>query len=129
MSSGEYISLIAKYNKLDGNETINRLKERGFTDEQIQAAMKDDSFKPIRSLNIEFTELIIPECTYFDYYNSIYSAYLNGHLPFPGSFVEQPAKLIDVIHTFDALYSETSQKEIDKQKKELEGLKRGKQKR
>lgn len=100
------------------------------SDVAIKKAMKSESFKPIKSLNITFIEPISLCCTEWNYYNAIYSAYLNGHLPFSGSYTQQPAKIIDVIQTFDALYSETNQKQMDKQKKEMERLRTsGKKKR
>lgn len=124
LSSGEYITLIANYHKLSSDDRYMKLKQRGFSDEQIESAMKDNSFRSIKSLNITFTKPVSLYCSDFGYYNSIYSAYLKGHLPYTGSYVDQPAKVIDVFQTFDALYSETSKKDYDERMKEIKGLNR-----
>lgn len=118
LSSGEYISLIAKYNNINGNEAFDKLKDRGYTPEQINAVMKDKSFQSMKSLNIEFSEPTTLHCSEFGFYSSIYMSYLKGHLPYNGCYVDQPAKIIDVIQTLEALYSESRKKHHDEQMKE-----------
>jgi hypothetical protein len=110
LTTYEYISIIANYNRISKSDTEQKLIDRGFTPAQIKAALKDKSFKQATSLNVTFTEANNWPLSEFGFYLSLHQAYQHGTPPFPGSPIEQPAKIMEVFNVLDSLQAEAEQR-------------------
>lgn len=105
----EYVSIIAAYNKINKDDTEEKLKARGFTADQIKYALSQQTFSPVRSVDVTFTAPIKIECPQFNTYMQLHQAYKLGMLPGVGPVMDQPAKLIDVFNLLDVLIFEAEQ--------------------
>jgi hypothetical protein len=118
LTESEYIAIVANYNRISRSETENKLRERGFDEARIKYALVNEKFSPIVSGGITFTEAIDLPCANFGTYLMLQSAYKNGHLPFPGAVMDQPAAIVEVINLLDALEIEAQVKAQAERKKE-----------
>ncbi len=78
-----------------------------------------EKFTPITSLGVRFTKAIKHfQCPQFNYYMTLWSQYeSHGTLPFPGSLVDQPALVMEILSTLKALVNEAQIKERKKQER------------
>lgn len=114
LSDWEYVSLVGHYNGL--NEQKQVLKDRGYSDAILKHLRKQKSVLT-ESLNVRFETdgIVYP---YFNYVITLYFAYKNnGILPFPGSMVDQPAKIIEIFNVLDALTDEAKQRAAKEQER------------
>ena len=112
------MSLIANFNFLASGSKDKRkeLKQRGFTEQQIEASLPTGEGKEI-SLNIVFKNGFESfKCDEISYLLETHSAFEKSMLPFAGSFSEQPAKVIEVFQLISALKQERD----DRARKEQE---------
>lgn len=120
----EYTKLVATYqsqvNKDGGSN--KKLLERGFTQDQIDMMNnKSKSSMAIKSLNLNlmpgFEDLQHP---YFDLYYSLFELYNKGTMPFDGSPLDQPNKIIDIFGILQALKSEFEKAAHEEQLREMQ---------
>lgn len=122
LSDFEYVSIVGNYNNLDENDEEQVLRDRGFSEDQIRYTLKDKQGTSFKSLNVVFHEKNKLKYPYFSYIITLFNQYKNGTLPFTGSLVEQPAKIIEI---FDVLYQlqyeqeENSRKKHEKERNEI----------
>jgi hypothetical protein len=114
LTDWEYVSLVGHYNGL--NEQKQELKDRGYSDAVLKHLRKQKATL-VESLNVKFTSdgIVYP---YFNYVITLYFAYKNnGILPFDGCLADQPAKIIEIFNTLDALTGEAQQKAAKEQER------------
>jgi hypothetical protein len=114
LTDWEYVSLVGHYHGL--NEQKQELKDRGYSDAVLKHLRKQKTTL-VESLNVKFTSdgIVYP---YFNYVITLYFAYKNnGILPFDGCLADQPAKIIEIFNTLDALTAETQQKAAKEQER------------
>ena len=121
LSSFEMANLIGSYYKLSKKDSVDpRLLERGYTPEQIAILMKQPITQKtnIISCGLKITgDLDQFKEPGLNFYLSAFHAYdTSGILPFPGTFSEQPAKILDI---FDIM-SQLKFDEEDRIRKETE---------
>ena len=77
--------------------------------------------------NIEFYSCVCNfKCPLLSLYLEMHDLYKKGIMPYPGSFEDQPAQLIEIFSVLDALYYERNKKLTDAHEKALKsGDKRG----
>jgi hypothetical protein len=114
LSDWEYATLVGHYNGL--SEKKQSLKQRGYSDALLKH-LKNQKSILTESLNLRFKSdgIMYP---YFNYVITLYFAYKNnGILPFQGSMVDQPAKIIEIFNVIDALVDEAQQKAAKEQER------------
>ena len=113
----EYIHLVGHYNKLLYKEQIDpQLLLRGFSEEQIKQMMdhKRTTVNELVSCNLHFKSVVDWEYDHFDYVLTLFNQYnKHGTLPFPGSHVDQPAKIIELFEVVDE-YVPEPERDTDK---------------
>jgi len=115
LSDYESAAIIGHYNGL--SEKKKDLKVRGYSDDMLKHIKKQKKTL-VESLGVRFNEdgIAYP---YFNYAVTLYFAYKNsGVLPFAGSLVDQPAKIIEIFNLLDAL-SDEAQKRAAKEQERL----------
>ena len=122
LSDFEYVCLIGNYNQINGDERAQKLKERGYSDEQIKIALSQDQAEPsmVRSLDVRFQTSQAVNYPYFSYVLNLYLRSREGILPYPGGYAQQPAKIIDIFNVLEQLQHETEvrqRKEVEKEMK------------
>jgi len=119
----DYACLIGHYNAVRlGKKTDPRLLERGYSEEALEM-MRSKMKRKIEectSLNVKFTRALSEfQYPYLGYVLTLHRSYTdNGCTPFSGPPSDQPAQIMDIFNTLDALEDEFRQQEIDKQKRE-----------
>lgn len=114
LSDYESATIIGHFNGL--NESKQDLKKRGYSKDLLKHIKKQNRTL-VESLNIKFSEdgIIYP---YFNYVITLYFAYKNsGILPFFGSMVDQPSKIIEIFNLLDALSDEAQKKAAKEQER------------
>jgi hypothetical protein len=111
LNTYEYISIIGHYNRLTLDTQVDpRLLTRGYSEEALKEMKSRVAKLPseVISLNLHFKQGIEKyEHPYFGYIITLFDAYdKNGVLPFPGSYADQPAKIIEIFATLDQLKNE-----------------------
>jgi hypothetical protein len=111
----EYICLVADFtsNSTNQEEKKSKLKERGYTPEQLAHVEKRNAekFTPIVSGGLRFTKPFDHlKFEPLSYVLILYEAYERGCLPFPGSVSEQPAWIMDVFSVLQKLKLEAEQR-------------------
>jgi len=120
LSDVEYVQIIANYNNADKDDEEQVLRDRGYSEDKIRYVLKDKQGTSYKSLNVVFHTTKLYKYPRFTYIYGAYTAYKNGILPTPGSFSEQPAKLIDIFNTLQQLEfeaKEAAQKALQKKRK------------
>lgn len=123
LSVVDYVNLCGHYSKLQSGPSIDpRLLER-FKDqperlEQLKKSIVAKGIKSTRTLNLDF-KAPLEDFNYnpFSYVYTLYLQYKLGTLPFPGSASEQPAQIIEIFNTLDALESETKERQMKEQER------------
>lgn len=125
LTNVEYINLVGHYNKLLHGETQVNYKARGYTEEQIKAIeeanLRQETAQEIQSLNIVFkrniNEFNFPS---FDDYYFMFDKFDNhGLLPFPGTLLEQPSKIIELFQILKNIKMEEEQRQFEEQKRKV----------
>lgn len=86
----------------------------------ITYTLKDDRGSSFKSLNVSFHSKNDLKHPYFSYFIGLFLAYEKGILPFSGSLVDQPAKIIEIFEVIQQLRlerEETVRKSIEKENK------------
>lgn len=103
----EYAAIIGHYNGL--NKETKKLENRGYS-KDILKHLKTQKKTLLESLNFRFSETGI-RYEHFNFVITTYTAYKqSGILPFPGCFIDQPAKIIEIFNLLDALVDEAQQR-------------------
>ena len=117
----ERICIVAQYNSFfKSNGMDPRLLERGYSDEQLKHIRNTMGTNTITSCGIRFdcdiSELNHPS---FNFLYTCYNAWdKHNQLPYSGSFVEQPCKIIESFSIFDQLkYEQELKSRHEAQKK------------
>jgi hypothetical protein len=115
--------LIGHYNKVTLDKKIDpRLLSRGYTQEALEQMKLKMAKLPseIISLDLHFKRGIEDiSIEYFGYVVTLFDLYhRHGVMPYPGSFSEQPAKIVEIFQVLDALRSEREQKLHEEQQRE-----------
>ena len=119
--------MVGHYLSFSVNNDIDpRLLERGFTEAQIKEMRNSMGSNAVVSLNLEFRrdlrDLRHPN---FNFIYTIYDAWREHNaLPFPGSYTEQPNKIIEHFTTLDALKYESERKAHAKAQRDANKKKR-----
>lgn len=105
---------MAAFHQLDEVE----LDTSRYSKEQIEQMRRSERVNPVKTVGLVFTapfrNFVCPD---FDYYCTLFGPYdKHGVLPYPGTFCDQPSKIIEVFNTLRALVAEMRDRE---QKKEL----------
>lgn len=109
LRSSEYIQLAGEFNYLIHGASIDPgIFKRGYSEDAIKQLRERITPKIIDTLNLRFTDPIenfkLPS---FDYFYRTFIHYQKfGRLPYPGTFTEQPAKIIEIFETFTQLETE-----------------------
>lgn len=114
LSDYESATIIGHYNGLSENK--KDLKVRGYSDDMLKHIKKQKKTL-VESLGVKFKEdgIVYP---YFNYVVTLYFAYKNsGILPFPGSLVDQPAKIVEIFNLLDALSDEAQRRAAKEQER------------
>lgn len=87
-----------------------------YTEEQVKAMKAQIQFSD-KALDVTFTKPYadFEELPGFDFIVQCYQVFKNGHMPHPGSFIDQPNKLIECFNVINALQNEEQTKEMKKQ--------------
>lgn len=120
LSEGEYIQLVANYNNAGEANIEDTLRSRGYSDSQIKYMIKDEIPEATKSLNVVFTDRNNIKHPNFSFLTNLYFNYKSGILPYKGSLVEQPNKIMEIFSVFDALQyekQEKHQKQIEKEQR------------
>ena len=123
LSTFEYISIVGHYNKLTLDSTIDpRLLSKGYSEQALELMRSKIGKLPseILSLDVHF-KCGIETINYdqFGYTITMFDAYdKHGILPFPGSFSEQPAKIIEIFQVLDQLKGEHEKKQHEERQRE-----------
>lgn len=110
--------LISNYNNVGEDDQEQVLRDRGYTEEQIRFTLKDTAGTSFKSLNVRFDEKSKLKYAYFSYVINLYTNYQKGILPYKGSLVEQPTKIIEIFQVLDQLKFESEEKMRKKREKE-----------
>lgn len=124
VSGFEYISIIGHYNKLTLDKQVDpRLLSRGYSEQALEEMKSKMSKLPseVISLDLHFKSGIEQfEYEYFGFLVTSFDAYDRlGILPYPGSFVEQPAKIIELFGIVEQLKTERQNKQQEEHNKEM----------
>lgn len=123
LSDWDYVCIVGNYNNAGHVDEEQKLRDRGYSEQQVKYAMKGKGASSFKSLDVVFhidNKLKYP---YFGYIYTLYNQYKQGVLPFPGSMSEQPAKIIEIFDVLQQLELEQEEKTRKKLEKES---KRGK---
>ena len=106
LDSYDYANLCGNYLAIlrDEKDHETLLKNRGYTEAQLQAVSGKSSVLVFKNLGLKYTipltnfeyENLGLVLTYFDYYEK-------GLLPFPGTVSEQPAQIIEIFSTIKTI--------------------------
>lgn len=117
LSGYERITLITKYNSSYKKQSIDPKIFENRSEEQIKYLRR--TIGKLRNISCgfifekDYTEY--PECEFFNF--AVFSNYAftkNGILPYPGSLIEQPAKIIEI---FECLFELDAEREADARSK------------
>jgi len=120
LSDLEYVQIVANYNNVGQVDQEQVLRDRGYNDQQIKFALRDRESVSFKSLNISFHTNTNHKYSRFSYILSAFNCYKKGTMPYPGSFSEQPAKIIEIFNTLQQLEfeaREAAQKAANKKRK------------
>lgn len=103
LSLGEYAAIVATFQQIGTDDEKDVLRSRGYSEAEIKIALKGKQPKVTRILDLEFSDP--PKIVYplYDYVAHAYYAYKKGILPYPGSYSEQPAKIVEIFKLFQML--------------------------
>lgn len=115
----EYAKIVATYNNSVGQGLMDQtLLDKGYTPAQIDALYAKNK-QTLKSLNLilkpGFEKL---EFQNFDFYYNLFSQYEKGILPYPGSLVDQPNKIIEVFGVLQSLNLEYEKRNREEQQRE-----------
>jgi hypothetical protein len=112
LSDFEFASLVAHYNSIsnkDKYEVSSAVKSRGYSPEVLAKTKSKfaEKFNSVESCGIRFTKPFGNiEFENFDYFLTLFQQFERGHLPYPGSVSEQPAKVIEIFSVLKLLQLE-----------------------
>lgn len=110
LSDVEYVQIVANYNNIDQDDEEQILRDRGYDDAQIKIALGDKKYTSFKSLDVVFHEKSTYKYPRFSMVISAFMAYKKGMLPYNGSYLEQPAKIIDIFNVLNQLELEAQEK-------------------
>lgn len=141
MTTEEYISVRATLHALENknflcSECLNTYNHRQNSEKLTDELRRSKSCETVSDRVITQIESIkYKTCpgNFFDHsvvsWISAHQNYKNGVMPFPGSFSEQPAKVIELFSIIDNFQHERSEKQLEKARKkqhmQLRGRRRG----
>lgn len=115
LSLTDFALIAGHYNSLlsDKTESDDSLLARGYTPEAIASMRKRQSkkFSPITSVGLRFLKPV-SEFQYgqMHFVLDAFDNYERGVMPYPGSFSEQPAQIIEIFGLIRALRREQEEK-------------------
>lgn len=115
LSSYERACIVGNYQFLGAQDTIDpKIKSMGYSPEQLAMLEKKTITKQYTAnscglkLTGDYKQFVEPS---LGYYLEAFYAYDNqGVLPFPGSFTEQPSKILDIFEILKQMQSEEENK-------------------
>lgn len=128
LGTPEFIKLVATYcrNSSKNQEIDPGLNSRGYSPEALLEAKRlaEKKFNPVTSLGLRFTKPLSNfESDIITYAWTLFENYERGLLPFPGSVSDQPAQIMEIFGTFQALRIERQENERKKLEKKDVGNK------
>ena len=116
-------NIIGQYYGLDSKDAIDpRLLTRGYTEEQLEILKKKTitNQTSIVSCGLSITgDLKTFKHESFHYFLTAFQAYdKHNQLPFPGSYNQQPAKILEVFDALSQLKFESEQRTMRKHERE-----------
>lgn len=94
------------------------LLDRGFSEAQVNATLKGSEPKAVSGLGYTITNTKNLRHPRFFFLVSLWQKYKQGVLPYNGSLVDQPAKIIEIFDVLTELEWEQQERERKKHEKE-----------
>jgi len=123
LTSYELALIVGQYHGLDSKDIIDpRLLNRGYTPEQLEILKKQTITNQTSivscglAISADLKSFTEPA---FHYYLTSFHSYDQHHqLPFPGTYNEQPSKIIEIFDILDQLKFDSEQRAIRKHERE-----------
>lgn len=110
LSDAEYVQIVANYNNIDKEDEEQVLRDRGYSEGQIKVVLGDKKYTSFKSLDVVFHDKAMYKYPRFNMVVSAFMSYKKGILPYPGGYLEQPAKIIDIFNVLNQLELEAQEK-------------------
>jgi hypothetical protein len=130
LSSYELANIVGQYHGLDSKDTIDpRLLTRGYTPEQLEILKKKTITNQTSIVSCGLSiHANLKEFRHeaFHYYLTSFHAYdKHNQLPFPGSYNDQPAKIMEVFEILEQLKFEAEERAMRKHEREQRAKQNG----
>lgn len=111
------VEIICHFNRVADRPRVDpRLKGKGYSTEAFAAMKEKVGQISMKSLNVSVKDpdrFIYP---YFDFVYELYVNYKRGILPYDGSLVDQPNKIIEIFNLLSNLENERDEIRLSKSK-------------
>lgn len=117
------VMLICHYHSTStfkNKKTSSDLKARGYTDEMIASLGQGSTASRLEIDTCGFRitgDIMSMFYDQFEYVLTLHEAYNKGHLPFDGSFGDQPSQIVELFNLLTYLQIETHQRQQKEQQK------------